>query len=113
VSRESRSIRETFSVDAVTADKVKKECSAPSSLVWQNFMSQPLGKNSDPNEQKAGKAPELVSAFSRRENYLIPVGNRTPDWLGYTVVTTPTTLCAWKWYVVKHNCVTEVYLMTI
>jgi len=56
----------------VTADKEKKECSAPSSLAWQNFMSHPLyllGKNSDPNEQKAGKAPELVSAFSRRENY--------------------------------------------
>ena len=51
------------------ADKVKKECSAPSSLAWQNFMFQPLyllGKNPEPNEQTAGKAPELVCVFEKR-----------------------------------------------
>jgi hypothetical protein len=88
------------SVDAVTADKVKKEWSAPSSLAWQNFISQPpylLGKNPEPNEQKAGKAPELVWAFSRRENCLIPAGNRTPGWLGYTILIKLTTLCALRY----------------
>jgi hypothetical protein len=53
-----------------------------------------LGKNPEPKEQMAGKAPELLWTFSRREKYLLPAGNRTTDWLGYTVITTPTTPCA-------------------
>ena len=54
----------------MTANKVKKEYSTPSSLAWQHFMSQPLyllGKNPEPNEQKAGKAPELVCVFEKRK----------------------------------------------